>query len=110
VAVVLLVSACRPGGELPGGAQQLPSISVDRVFQDGSHAAAIARITNEIQPAGYGLVGVRCTFFRGGKAADDAGNVATNVPYRQPVFVKVLGPGDGRPVDSATCRVTYANR
>lgn len=86
----------------------LPTIAVDSLVRDSTHWKAIVRITNATRQS-FGVVGFRCAFFHQGRAVDSSGNVALNVAAGETVIDRVLGPHNDRPVDSASCRITYAN-
>lgn len=88
---------------------RLPTISVDRFSSESGRTEAFVRITNSVEPKGYRLVGIRCTFLKQGIAVDDTGSVATNVAYRQTVFETLIGPYTEQAVDQVKCRVSYAN-
>lgn len=88
------------------GAQ--PTISVDTLERGPTHWKAIVRISNGTRQS-FGLVGFRCTFFHQGRAVDSSGNVAPNVAAGETMFEKVLGPYSEKPVDTAACRISYAN-
>ena len=88
--------------------QAAPTIMVESLVRDTTHWKAIVKITNGTRRS-FGLVGFRCAFFHQGRAVDSSGNVAVNVAAGETVIDKVIGPYSSQAVDSATCRISYAN-
>lgn len=108
VILVLIVLANWPSST-PGTSSRLPSLTVGNLERGNTHWRTILTVENQVEPRGFRLVGLQCTFFDGSIPIDTGGAVATNVGQGQKVYVDKLGPHSEKSVDRVECSVSYAH-
>lgn len=85
-----------------------PTIVTGAATRGDHRWEVIVGVKNSAARSGYRLVGLKCTWFRGGSPVEVSGSVATNVVYGTTSHEKLYGPRAEISVDSVDCRSSYA--